>query len=222
MDLDDRMKAYEDITRNIIMPRMPVIMRLDGKAFHTLTRGCKKPFDQDIMDAMDTTALELVKQIQNARIAYVQSDEISILLIDYNKYESQQWFNGNINKMVSISSAIASVTFSKIFKKDAYFDSRAFVVPEREVANYFIWRQEDCTRNSIRMAAHSVFSEKQLHGASTSVAQEMLFQSGINWNDYSTREKRGAVATKDGLDYNIPIFTKNREFIETHLKVEQE
>jgi len=221
MKLDDRMKAYENIYRYPVMPRMPVIIRVDGKAFHTLTRGCDRPFDTPLMDAMDQTAQCLVNEIQNARMAYVQSDEISVLLVDYNKFESQQWFGGNLNKMVSISAAIATLNFSKVYGKDAYFDSRVFVLPEREVANYFVWRQEDCTRNSISMAAQANFSHKELHGVNTGMMQEKLFQKGINWNDYPTRCKRGAVATVDGIDTEIPIFTKDRAYIEKHLTVEE-
>lgn len=222
MKIDDRMKTYENVYRPQIMPRMPVIIRVDGKAFHTLTRGCDKPFDLPLMDAMNKTAECLVNQIQNARLAYVQSDEISILLVDYNKYESQQWFGGNINKMVSISAAIATLNFSKFFGKDAYFDSRCFVLPEREVCNYFIWRQEDATRNSISMAAQSMYSPKQLHGVNTNQMQELIFQKGVNWNHYPTRCRRGAIATEGGMDLEIPLFTQDRNYIEKHLTVEEE
>lgn len=221
MDLDDRMKAYENCYRQTIMPRMPAIIRVDGKAFHTLTRGCDKPFDKPLMDAMDFTAQALVNEIQNARLAYIQSDEISILLFDYNKFDSQQWFGGSLNKMVSISASIATLAFSKAYTKDAHFDSRIFVLPEREVANYFIWRQQDATRNSVSMAAQALYSPKQLHGKGYSDQQEMLFQKGINWNDYPTRSKRGACAAKDGIDLEIPIFSQDRAYIEKHLTVEE-
>lgn len=221
MDLDDRMKTYENVYRFPVMPRMPVIIRVDGKAFHTLTRGCERPFDAPLMDAMNKTAQCLVNEIQNARLAYVQSDEISVLLVDYNKYTSQQWFGGNLNKMVSLSAAIATLNFSKTFGRDAYFDSRVFVLPEREVCNYFIWRQEDATRNSITMAAQSMYSHKELHKVNTNQMQELIFQKGVNWNDYPTRCKRGAVATKDGIDLEIPLFTKDRAYVKKHLTVEE-
>jgi len=221
MNIDDRMKAYEHVYRPFIMPRMPVIIRVDGKAFHTLTRTCERPFDKSLADAMDYAAMALVDEIQNARISYTQSDEISILLVDYNKFDSQQWFGGNINKMVSISACIASQAFSEKFGRKAYFDSRVFVLPEREVCNYFIWRQQDATRNSISMAAQSRFSHKQLHGVSTDQAQEMLFQDGINWNDYPTRFKRGGCSNGTEIDNEIPIFTQNRNYIEKHLEIEE-
>lgn len=223
LSLGDRMKSYEDCYRHTIMPRMPVIIRVDGKAFHTLTRDCERPFDKTLSNAMDFTAFCLVKEIQNARFAYVQSDEISILLVDYNKYDSQQWFGGNINKMLSISAAIASVNFTDIYDKKAYFDSRIFVLPEKEVCNYFIWRQQDATRNSISMAAQSVFSHKELDRVSTDQMQEMLFQKGINWNDYPTRFKRGGVVYNNIIDdYDLPIFSQDRGYIEKFLEVEED
>lgn len=222
MDLDDRMKAYENCYRPFIMPRMPVIIRVDGKAFHTLTRGCDKPFDQRLMDAMDQTAGMLVSEIQNARLAYTQSDEISILLVDYNKFDSKQWFGGNLSKIVSLSAAIASVTFTQAYGTNALFDSRVFVLPENEVANYFVWRQKDASRNSVSMAAQANFSHKSLHGVNTNQMQEKLFQEkAINWNDYPIRCKRGSCATKEGIDLDIPEFSKDRAYIEKHLEVEE-
>jgi len=219
--LGDRMKAYENAYRFNVLPRMPVIIRVDGKAFHTLTRGCAKPFDEPLMTSMNHTAQCLVDGIQNARMAYVQSDEISVLLVDYNKYDSQQWFGGSLNKMVSISAALASLSFSKFYGKDALFDSRAFVLPEKEVTNYFIWRQQDATRNSINMVAQSLYSHKQLQGVNSNKAQEVIFEKGINWNDYPIRCKRGAVVTPDGTDYFTPVFTQDRNYIEKFLQIEE-
>ena len=190
MDLGDRMKNYENALRQYITPRMPVIMRIDGKAFHSLTRGCKKPFDEDFASAMDCTAKKLLDEIQNSRMAYVQSDEISILLIDYNTFQSQQWFGGNIQKMVSVSASISGVEFSQIFGKNGYFDSRIFILPESEVVNYFIWRQQDCTRNSVSSVAQSLYSPKQLHQKSNSNMQDMIFDKGVNWNNYKSYWKR--------------------------------
>lgn len=220
MNLDDRMKSYEMTSRYIIMPRMPTIIRVDGKAFHSLTKTCKRPFDDHFMVAMNCAALALVQEIQNARIAFVQSDEISILLIDYNKYNSQQWFDGNINKIVSISACIAAQHFSKSFGKISYFDSRVFNLPEKEVENYFIWRQQDASRNSVNMVAQSLYSPKQLHGVNTKDAQELIFQKGQNWNDLGARYKRGRCALPDGMDYEVPIFTQDREYIRKHLTTE--
>lgn len=216
----DRMKRYEDMTRIKLMPRMPAIIRLDGRAFHTLTRNCVKPFDHEFMQAMQQTAITLVEEVQNVRLAYVQSDEISLLLVDYNKYDSQQWFDGNISKILSISASIASVAFSKSFVKTGYFDSRVFTLPEHEVVNYFIWRQQDATRNSINTVAQSLYSPKQLHGVSCKQAQEMISQNGLNWNDFPTVAKRGSCVYPWGLDFEIPVFTQDRSYIEKFLEIE--
>ncbi len=222
MDLGDRMKSYENVNRQYVLPRMPAIIRLDGKSFHSVTRKCEKPFDKALGNSMDSTAQFLMNEIQNSRMAYVQSDEISILLIDYNNFQSQQWFGGNIQKIVSVSASIAGVKFSSAFGKDCYFDSRIFVLPEREVANYFVWRQQDCTRNSISMVAQSLYSSKQLFKKNSSDMQEMIFQKGINWDDYNPYWKRGRIVLKDNIDEFIPIFSKEREYIERFMEVDEE
>lgn len=228
MNLSDRMKKYESIYHEIyLQPRAPVIIRVDGKAFHTLTRGCVEPFDKDFGRAMDYTATALVNDIQCSRFAYVQSDEISLLLIDYNKFDSCQWFDGNLQKIVSVSASIATVAFNEFwnkgeFRSRAFFDSRAFNLSEREVVNYFIWRQQDATRNSIQMVAQSLYSHKQLLNKNTDEQQEMIFQKGQNWNDLPSYWKRGRVLTRDILNSNIPIFSQEREYIEEFMVIEEE
>jgi len=223
MSLEDRMKRYESIYHEIyLQPRTPVVIRVDGKAFHTLTKSCVEPFDGDFAKAMDYTASGLLTEVQNSRLAYVQSDEISLLLIDYNKFESCQWFDGNLQKIVSVSASVATESFNSFWQKQAFFDSRAFNLSEREVVNYFIWRQQDATRNSIQMVARSLYSHKQLMNKNTNEQQEMIFQKGQNWNDLSPYWKRGRVLTKDTIDKGIPIFSQNREYIEEFMKIEEE
>ena len=222
MDLGDRMKNYENTLRQYLTPRMPVIMRIDGKAFHSLTRKCKKPFDVDFASAMDCTARKLLNEIQNSRMAYVQSDEISILLIDYNTFQSQQWFGGNIQKMVSVSASISGVEFSQIFGKNGYFDSRVFILPKNDIVNYVIWRQQDCTRNSVSSVAQSLYSPKQLHQKSNSKMQDMIFDKGINWNNYESYWKRGRIILKDNANLDIPIFSQDRKYIEKFMEIEEE
>lgn len=246
--LGDRMKKYEGVTRGVLLPRTPAIIRVDGKAFHTLTKGAEKPFDATIAEAMDAAAIALMRQVQNARVAYVQSDEISILMIDYNTLQSQPWMSGGIQKIASVSASIAGVEFTLALAhrqnlasttqshismtcedgkygpelKHAYFDGRVFNVPEAEVCNYFIWRQQDATRNAIQMVGQTYFSHKQLQGKSCDNIQEMLFQEhGINFNDYAPYWKRGRVFYRDSQDSVIPIFTQDREFIEKHLVTEE-
>jgi len=219
--LGDRMKGYENVFRHRLTPRTPAIIRVDGKAFHTLARGCEKPFDPYLAESIDVTAQALVQQVQNVRCAYVQSDEISLLLIDYNTLNTQQWFEGNIQKMVSISAAIASTTFTKAWGVEGFFDSRVFILPPAEVTNYFLWRQLDATRNSINMVAQSLYSHKDLQHVNIREAQELIFQKGINWNDYEAYWKRGRMVTKEGIDRNIPIFTEDRDYIEKFMEIEK-
>ena len=104
--LGDRMKNYERDSSSKLTDRLPVIMRLDGKAFHTYTRSCDKPFDNKLIDAMNQTAISLCKEIQGAQIAYVQSDEVSILIHGYKKHNSSPWFDNKVQKMVSVGAAI--------------------------------------------------------------------------------------------------------------------
>lgn len=190
--LGDRMKNnYEDRQRFYLTRRTPVIMRLDGKAFHTVTKKAVKPYDDTIINIMQATALKLLQEIQGAKCAYVQSDEISILITDFDEINTEAWFDYNLNKMVSVSSAIASVEFSKLFSKSVYFDSRVFNIPKEEVINYFRWRYLDWIRNSIQMLAQSLYSQKQLQGKNTSILQDMCMDKGINWSNLNTVYKNG-------------------------------
>jgi len=233
ISLGNRMKEYEKVTQINLIKKMPVILRIDGKAFHTYTRGMNRPWDDNLYKAFSETALELCSEIQGSKLAYFQSDEISILLTDYEKIETQSWFNNNLQKIVSISSSIATAKFNSVINnlihennKIALFDCRVFNLPISEVCNYFIWRQNDCTKNSIQMLARSEFSHKELNRLNCDQLQEKLFtERDINWNDISTKFKRGSCVIKqnvniDGIDRSkwivdeeIPLFTKNREYI---------
>jgi len=206
-DLGDRQKKYyEDRTRYKLPRRTNTIIRCDGKSFKTLTRGFDKPFDKSLSDAMDNTAKALCENIQGAVIAYVQSDEITILLTDYMKLTTDAWFDGNIQKIVSVSASMATGYFNSYINYDrpddtrlmAFFDSRAFTIPYREeVINNFIWRQQDAVRNSISMVAQSLYSHKELNGVKTKEQQELCFQKGVNWNDIDDGWKRGRMIIKD-------------------------
>ena len=212
--LGDRMKDfYEDRTRYKLARRTNTIIRIDGKAFHTYTKGLQRPFDQGLMEDMNKTAEYLCQNIQGAKFGYVQSDEISILITDYDDIDTHAWFDANLQKMASIAASLATAKFNQLrimrhmenamifleqehieeFKM-AHFDARVFQIPyQEEVINYFIWRQQDATRNSISSVAQSLYSAKELNGKKTSDMQEMIFQKGINWNDFTPREKRGSI-----------------------------
>ena len=180
--LGDRMKnKYENVTRFHLMSRQPVIMRLDGKAFHTLTKSCEKPFDDFFSLSMISAAEAVMNEAMGAKLAYIQSDEISILLTDYENLESEAWFDNNIQKLCSVSASIASVEFSDFFEKCAHFDCRVFNIPKEEVNNYFIWRQQDWMRNSVQMLARNYFSQSELHKKNIPSMHDMLHDKGVNW-----------------------------------------
>lgn len=222
--LGDRMKNnYENITRYYLTRRMPIIIRLDGRSFHTFTKGFKKPFDDILVKTMQDTMKYLCENIQGCVLGYTQSDEISLVLTDYAELTTDAWFGNNLQKMCSVSASMATMAFNKYFRtmieyyceydptasfeqrnkyidaydKGAMFDSRVFTIPKEEVCNYLIWRQQDATRNSIQSVGQANFSQKELHGKSCNNIQDMLMtQKGINWNDYSTTLKRGSCCIK--------------------------
>ena len=219
--LGDRMKNnYENISRYYLTRRMPVIIRIDGKSFHTFTRGFKKPFDDVFVKTMQDTMKYLCENIQGCVLGYTQSDEISLVLVDYAELTTDAWFGNNLQKMCSVSASMATMAFNKFFyinmpadeensgtyykalEKGAMFDSRVFTIPKEEVCNALIWRQQDATRNSIQSVGQANFSQKELHGKSCNNIQDMLMiQKGINSNDYATTLKRGSCCIKvdDGL-----------------------
>lgn len=196
--MGDRMKGdYEGRAQTRLPRRTHTIIRIDGKAFHTYTRGLDKPYDKKLMDDMAETTQFLCQEIQGARVGFTQSDEISILLTDYATRQTEAWFDGNVQKIVSVSASLATARFNECrpLGRLAFFDSRVFTIPEDiEVINYFLWRQRDATRNSISMLAQAHFSAKRLHGLSTGQMQELLWsEKGINWNDEEPRFKRGTI-----------------------------
>lgn len=229
-DLGDRMKEYESVTCNRLTRRVPVIIRLDGKAFHTLTRNMKRPYDPDFHNCMWNAAKLLCEEVQGCQIAYVQSDEISLLLTDWGDKTTAAWFDNQVQKMVSVAAALATCGFLQ--KYNTYwpeksmsriaFDARAFPLPATEICNYFLWRQQDATRNSLNMLAQVHFSHKALHGKNTSAMQDMLMlQHGVNWNDCPISQKRGVCVVKapDGkwhADMATPIFSQDRVYIERY------
>jgi len=205
-DLGNRMKKqYENRTRYFLPRRTYTIIRLDGKSFHTFTKGMEKPFDIGLILVMNETAKYLCENIQGTQFAYVQSDEISILLTDFTTITTDAWFDGQIQKIASVSASMASAKFNDEIKKTfvtpkglAFFDSRVFTIPDpTEVENYFIWRQKDAVRNSISMYAQSLYSHKELNGKSQINMHDMIHEKGKNWNDLSDGCKRGRIIIKN-------------------------
>lgn len=115
--LGDRMKKYEYVSRTYLTPRTPVIIRIDGKAFHTFTRGFQKPFDGVLVKTMQETMKFLCENIQGCVLGYTQSDEITLVLVDYKKINSCAWFDYNIQKCASVAASMATMAFNKFFYK---------------------------------------------------------------------------------------------------------
>lgn len=225
----------------------------------------KKPYDEIFHNTMNQTMKYLCENIQGCKLGYTQSDEITLLLTDYDTIDTDAWFDNNVQKICSVSASMATMAFNKFFRAEyeiaednyqetwnvsdeycryiqalrnkldiAMFDSRCFNIPEDEVTNCFLWRQQDATRNAIQMLGQCNFSHKELQGKSCNVIQDMLMtQKGINFNDMPTEFKRGVccrkevyqdpdVDIKDGfyprtrwvLDKEIPIFTQDRDYVE--------
>lgn len=221
--LGDRMKTYEQVSKTSLVRRMPVIIRLDGKAFHTFTRGFRKPFDPLLIKTMQETMKYLCENIQGCVLGYTQSDEITLVLVDYKKLNSCAWYDNEVQKIVSISASLATFAFNKFFndfyleqlaeksvqtdqydlvydkarRKGALFDSRAFNVPKEEVTNCVYWRQLDAERNSILSLGQANFSHKELQGKSCNQIVTMLEeQKGIIWGNLPTTQKRGSCCIK--------------------------
>lgn len=226
--LGKRMKEfYEQVPKYRLMRRTPVIIRIDGKAFHTFTRGFERPFDNVLGNAMRRTMQYLCENIQGCIFGYTQSDEITLVLSDYKKLNSDAWFDYEVQKMCSIAASMATKAFNRYFieecytwseeadsdldsnkklfeaytkavEKGAMFDARVFNIPKEEVVNCIYWRQLDAARNSVQMVGQAYFSHNELHCKTCNMIQDMLFeQKGINWNDYPTRWKRGVCWTRE-------------------------
>lgn len=211
--LGDRIKSYEKTyCGQRAIPMIPTIARIDGKAFHTWTKGLNKPFDLDFVRIMQETTKRLV-EYSDASIGYTQSDEISLLFYSDNT-ASQIFFDGKLHKLTSVLASACTAFFSEelssqanllglmrehdrkkllLSKKSALFDCRVFQVPtKQEAVNYFIWREQDAVRNSIQSVGQAYFSHNLLHRKSCDEIQDMLFQEkDINWNDFDPMYKKG-------------------------------
>lgn len=215
--LGDRMKEnYEDRSRVKLTRRMPVILRVDGRAFHSVTKKLEaaKPFCEKLSENMRNAASVLFNEVQGATFGYLQSDEFSIFIKDYNKLNTNAWFDNNIQKMTSIAAAIMSSHFSLAVRQPVQFDARVFNVPKEEVVNYFVWRQKDWIRNSVSMLARAHFSHKELNGKGISDMHEMLHEIGVNWANCSDWQKNGWTVKDSGWGSNWE-FSRDREIFQS-------
>ena len=208
---------YEEVTKSKLTRRMPVIIRVDGCHFHTFTRGMEKPFDRIFVKTMQDTMKYLCENIQGCVLGYTQSDEITLVVVDYRNLESSAWFDNEVLKMASVSASLATLAFNKNYcnniaemtndeeefkayaKKlnQAYFDSRCFNIPKEEVTNCLFWRQLDAERNSILSVGQANFTQRQLQGKSCKQVVQMLEEEkGIVWGNLPTTLKRGSCCVK--------------------------
>lgn len=217
--LGDRMKDYESRNQYFLQRRTPVCIRVDMRAGHTFTKGFARPFDEVFSNAMMKTMKYCAKNIGNCVFSYCQSDEITFILVDYEKLETEAWFNYRTDKLCSIAASMATMAFNRFFREEmdkdptipgvrynwytvainngAMFDARCFNIPKEEVANLIYWRQLDATRNSIQMVGQANFSHSELQNKTCNDIQDMLFKErNINWNDFPTHLKRGSCCVK--------------------------
>ena len=211
-DLGNRMKLYENVeTAKRFIPTLPVYARIDGRSFSKFTKDMDKPYDIYMADCMIETTKYLVEQT-NASMGYTQSDEISLVWHSEDP-KSEIFFSGKVHKMTSQLAALASVKFmqlaqvywpEKVANKLPTFDARVFSLPNRnEAANCFVWREWDATKNSVSMAAHNIFSHKELQGKKRPEMMDMLMSVGVNWNDYPSLFKRGTYVSKREVETTL-------------------
>jgi len=189
-------ERYEHRARQHLPRRTYTVLRLDGRAFHTYTRDLARPYDANLRNDLVAVAGFLCREVSGVALAFCQSDEVSLVLTDFATPRTEAWFDGNVQKMVSVAAGLASAQLQR--RRPAQFgvfDCRAFTIPDRdEVEAYLTWRQRDATRNSISMAAQARFSHAELQGKTGDEMQEMLWRDhGINWSAYPAWFRRGTV-----------------------------
>jgi tRNA(His) guanylyltransferase len=240
--LGDRIKSYEETFNYKLPGRMVTIARIDGKTFHTMTKKwkCERPFSEPLMMSMSEMTLHLCNNVSGCVLAYTQSDETTLVLRDDMKLNTSPFLDKRIQKMCSIIASMATMSFNRtkhidVEQHPAMFDCRVFVVPEYEVQNVMVWRQQDAERNSMQMLAQSLYSHRELHMKNSAGLQEMCFQKGHNWSNLDTWRKRGIcmVRTKCDLvnhkgeafsrnrwfkDMDIPIFTKSPGYVPSNIR----
>lgn len=217
--LNDRMKYYyEEVTKTRLVRRMPVVIRVDGRAFHNFTKGFAKPTDEVFERAMNRTMEYLGENIQGCKIGYTESDEITLVLIDYDTLTTDAWFDYEVQKLCSIVASMATLAFNRAFnyavieynrREDAdpslvkaysrassmgaTFDARCFNIPKEEVVNMLWWRQLDCMNNSLLRLAQMHFTQDELNGKGRSQMGDMLREIGV-----SPHQELGYLWTKKG------------------------
>lgn len=207
--MGNRMKGYEAASDYVLPSRMPIIVRLDGNSFSKLTKKLDKPFDVNFRDWMNKAAIAVLEYCSGSQFAYVQSDEISILLRNDMTIQTDPFLSNRVQKLCSLLSSTCSLAFTKASGMDAIFDCRVFVIPESDVNNAFLWRQRDAFKNCVSSYCYWSLGKKigkktaakRVDGVSTNSRQEVLFQElGINVNDLPDWQKRGTLIAQEKKD----------------------
>lgn len=228
-ELGDRIKTYyEDALRVHLPRRTHVVLRIDGRSFHQFTRGLERPYCRPLADALDAAALAVCRDAMGATFAYGQSDEYSFLLTDLEGEKNQMWFDGNLQKIVSVAASVFTAAFARAFASDklATFDCRALVIAQpAEVEKYFIWRQLDASANSLNMLASAHYSHAELLGKSEANKHDLLHAKGLNWAKEPADFKRGRAVRRNEagewmVDREIPIFQRDVSFLRGILRMD--
>ena len=215
-DFGNRQKKYEEVFRQKLVFGEPIVIRCDGKAFHNVCKKMKKPFDDLFIDSMQKTMFWSAQDIQNCKLGYVQSDEITFVCIIDDLMKTHSFYNNEVSKIISIISSKVTKNFIKAFYENIQnlrenpnlfkeivnievyeeklfeieFDCRVMNIPNWDVLNNVIWRQQDATRNSILLLGQKYFTHKELYKKKLMQIQDMLvLEKNINWNNLETYKK---------------------------------
>lgn len=216
-DRESYFRALEQANTHTLDREAFQIIRVDGRAFHTLTRNMTKPYSTHFALAMNEAAQALCADIQGAVFAYVQSDEISVLVAPPATPQGQMWFGGQLRKWLSITAGIASATCTQELNKMAVFDSRVLSLGLRmDVLRYFLWRQSDCARNAIQATAQHHIGHKNIHGKDRTLQLQMLASAGVDYvSDYPQGWRQGRVLTPYTEPMTITFTHKRTGEVET-------
>ena len=232
---DARMKEYERKSDYRLSSELPVIVRIDGRCFHSFTKNCEKPFDKNIQRAMKETMLSLCENLQGCVFGYTQSDEISLIIYlseevnEKGNQIAQPVFNWRIQKLCSTIASTATSFFNLYYfnsllhdEEDfslptilekmhpptlATFDARVFNIPKKEVCNNIYWRQSDAYRNAIQLIGRAYFSNKELQNVKCEKIISMLKDKQINLTDFPHQCLYGSYCIKGGKGWTIPEVT---------------
>lgn len=210
MNLNEKFKNIERTMSHKLPATRWSMARIDGRAFHTYTRGLDAPYDEKFVAAMNATLLALCNMEVPVAMGYVQSDEIS-LLIDNRSLNGtlNPWYGGKMQKIISVLSSAATAYFNmerakQGYSTPAFFDAR--VIPIKsvdEIGMYFAWRHADAVKNTISMAAHAAFSEKDVDSKTSEERKTMLAEIGKPWEGLPVGFRHGRYAVRESFPETI-------------------